>query len=379
MQRYLTYLGISGAICMVGFAIWIYSWRGIEKTSDAYVQADFIHVCSEIPGHLSAVYASECDRVEKGASLATLDGSDYIARLEGKKAAFIWAVRQYQQAKQEVAQSQSYLELCQAELTKAQFDYTRREQLMNSRVISAEEFEQAKMAFGVKKSAFEQALAQFQTATLLAQAGKPEDHPLVLRAKEELRQAMLDYRRLNILSPVDGVVAKRQAMLGSAVTPSKPLFIIANPECVWVEANFKETQLEYLGMGQQASIEADIYGTHVIYDAKVIGIGSSAGNVFALLPPQNATGNWIKIVQRVPVRLEINSEQLKKNPLCVGASVSVTIYTTSAPQGIFAGSLHATRQTTDLFTDIYQQVTLDLDAFVQKTIKTIAASGGNTP
>lgn len=348
---------------------WFLFMHHIIETDDAYVRADFVSVGAQVDGYLTQIYANETDFVDKGQLLASLDSTDALTQLNYKKAALAWTVRQTQELIQGVNQAQSNLQLRKAELNKALFDYHQREQLMKNRVIAAEEYESVKASLEIAQASFDLAFAQLQNAAALAQAKSIDQHPLVLIAKEDLRKALINYHRLNIRAPVSGVIAKKTAQLGAGVNAARPLFVIAPLESVWIEANFKETQLETLRVGQSASIIADIYGKHINYKAKVIGIGAGAGSIFALIPPQNATGNWIKVVQRVPVRLEIDANQLKSKPLCIGSSVTVSVHTKDkSGKGIFAGSSMHVTQTTDLFQLSYEEIEHEVQVALQEAI-----------
>jgi membrane fusion protein (multidrug efflux system) len=220
-----------------------------------------------------------------------------------------------------------------AELARAQDDYQRRKSLLASGAVSNEELRHAEMAVGVAQAAVNAAREQSSAGSALISGTNVQRHPNVVKASTQLREALLAQERMTVYAPVAGQVAKRSVQLGQRVAPGAPLMAVIPTTQLWVDANFKESQLRHVRIGQPVLLLTDLYGISVTYHGKVAGLAAGTGSAFALLPAQNATGNWIKVVQRVPVRVDLDAKELAEHPLRVGLSMSADIDTDDNAKG----------------------------------------------
>lgn len=305
---------------------WLYLFHK-ASTDDAYVGGNKIAVNARVTGTIIAYYADDTDLVVKGQKLVLLDPLDYMLILESRKAALEQAVRDISALEATVAQNKALLEARKADLALARINFGNREGLVDSQAISGEDFDRSKLSLSRSEADVAAAEQQWKASLASLGTGPLEEHPRVLEAKANLREAYLNLTRCTILAPVTGYVAQRSAQLGQHVTLTKPLMAIIPLDQIWVDANFKETQLANIRIGQPVHLKSDMYGSRFIFHGKVLGIEPGSGSVFSLLPPQNATGNWIKVVQRVPVRIGLDPKEIKEWPLMLGLSMYTTILT----------------------------------------------------
>lgn len=296
---------------IVSVLYWLLWARFYESTEDAYVQGNVVQISSRIAGTVTAIYAEDTDRIEAGDVLVQLDDTDTANRLAVAKAQLSHTLRGVRALYAEATQFQ-------AQLTQAKKDFARAKRLRQVEGISTESYQHAKTAVASAESRFQAAQAHISGTT-------PTTHPKVKLAIAKLKKAWLAEQRTQILSPVSGYVAKRDVQLGEKIQPGQPLMAVIPLHHLWIDANFKETQLSQLRIGQPVEIETDIYGGDHTYHGTVKGLTAGTGSAFSLLPAQNATGNWIKIVQRLPVRISLNPEELAKHPLLIGLSTTVTV------------------------------------------------------
>jgi len=306
---------------------WLCVGQFYESTDDAYVSGNRIEVMPQITGNVTSILADETDSVKKGDVLITLDKSDAQVALQKAASQLAMTVLNVNQLYDSVDQLKANVALQAENLKKAQTDYDRRKGLEVNQVISEEDLSHAKTAAATAENALN--VAQSKMKETLALIGHTDlyQHPQILQAETNLRNAFLNVERTTIYAPESGYVAKRPVQVGQEVNPTKVLMIIVPLNQVWVEANFKESQLKNMHAGQSVEIISDAYGSDVKFKGKVVGLGAGTGSAFDLLPPQNATGNWIKVVQRVPVRLAMDADQLKQYPLQIGLSVTATVNT----------------------------------------------------
>lgn len=298
-----------------------------EHTTDAYVQGNMVMINSQIVGTVSTIYVDNTQLVEEGQKLLELDPTDATLDLNLKKAELGESLRRVVAMFAKVEETKAEVEIAQAELTKAIQDFEHRQGVLNLGAVTIEDFEhsQAALASAAASLIFSRfrhkaAEAQVKNTTVLM-------HPLVIQAKQNVEQAWVNLKRCTLLSPVKGIVAKRKAQVGERMDMQTPAMAVVPLDQIWVEANFTEKQLSHVRIDQPVKIRSDFYGGEMFFYGKVVGLEAGTGNVFSLLPPQNATGNWIKIVQRLPVRIEIPLEQIEKYPLRLGLSLEVTIDT----------------------------------------------------
>ncbi len=321
---------VVGAFAVVGIAYgayWALALRFFQSTDDAYVNGNIVQITPQISGTVVAIGADDTQFVKAGQMLVQLDQADAKIALDQAEAQLGKTVREVRNLFATSASLQATLEMRQSDLTRANEDFARRERLANSGAISREEQQHARDAVDSAKSALQAAQQQLVANRARVDRTTIEDHPDVRNAAAHWRDAYLAYARTALPAPVAGFVAKRAVQLGQRVSPGAALMAIVPLDQVWVDANFKEPQLASMRLGQPVTLTADIYGSKVKYHGKVVGFGAGTGSAFAVLPAQNATGNWIKIVQRVPVRILLDPQELAAHPLQIGLSMQVEVDT----------------------------------------------------
>ncbi|WP_395690948.1 HlyD family efflux transporter periplasmic adaptor subunit [Piscinibacter sp.] len=320
-------------------AYWALALRQHESTDNAYVQAPVVQITPQVSGTVLAVLADDTDVVKQGAPLVKLDPSDARLALERAEAQLAQTVREVRTLyvnnaalAASVRAREAEAARLDAEVARAADDVARRRPLMASGAVGGEEMKHAETTLASAKSALagaQSALAaareQAASNRALTEGTAVEKHPNVQRAAAAVREAWLALQRTELPAPVSGQVAKRTVQVGQRVAAGTPLMTVIPLEQVWVEANFKEVQLRQMRIGQPVKLKADLYGSKVEYDGRIAGLGAGTGAAFALLPAQNATGNWIKVVQRVPVRVELDAKQLAEHPLRVGLSMEANV------------------------------------------------------
>jgi len=321
---------VVGAFAVIGIAYgayWALALRFFQSTDDAYVNGNIVQITPQISGTVVAIGADDTQFVKAGQMLVQLDQADAKIALDQAEAQLGKTVREVRNLFATSASLQATLDMRQSDLTKANEDFARRERLANSGAISREEQQHARDAVDSAKSALQAAQQQLVANRARVDRTTIEDHPDVRNAAAHWRDAYLAYARTALPAPVAGFVAKRAVQLGQRVSPGAALMAIVPLDQVWVDANFKEPQLASMRLGQPVTLTADIYGSKVKYHGKVVGFGAGTGSAFAVLPAQNATGNWIKIVQRVPVRILLDPQELAAHPLQIGLSMQVEVDT----------------------------------------------------
>jgi membrane fusion protein (multidrug efflux system) len=327
-------LGAVVAIAAIGYtAYWLTVGRYYESTDDAYVASDIVQITSEVSGAVLGVHADDTQSVERGQVLVELDPADANIAVSAAEAELARTVRQVRALYAQADQLRAQIAERETDLKKSQSDYARRQALVADGAVSGEELAHAQDTIAQARAALQASQRQLDATLAQIEGTTLEDHPNVLAAAARLRDASLALRRTTIRSPVSGTVAKRAVQVGQHVNPGAPLLAVVPLDDVWIDANFKESQLRNVRVGQPVTVHADIYGKDVDYQGTVAGLAAGSGSAFALLPSQNASGNWIKIVQRVPVRINLDPEQLKNNPLRVGLSMhaEIEIRDTSGP------------------------------------------------
>jgi len=339
-KRHLILLGI---VCLlVGLAYglyWMLELRFKVDTDNAYVQGNVVQVTPQIGGTIVAIEADDTDSVKQGQMLVRLDPADAREALDQAEALLGETVREVRAIFANNNALAATIESCQADLARTEAelarlmaDLVRREPLVDGGAVSREEVQHLQTAIAKARSAQTSARAKFNEAReqlaknqSLTEGTTPESHPRVLAAASKYREAWLASKRMGIVAPVSGTIARRSVQVGQRVAAGVPLMAIVPLDQLWVDANFKESQLESLRIGQPATLSADAYGHRTEFKGTVAGLGAGTGAVFSLLPAQNATGNWIKVVQRVPVRILLDAQELAANPLRVGLSMEVTV------------------------------------------------------
>ena len=376
-------LSALAAIVVVAGAGWgAYEWlvaSHYESTDNAYVQGNVIQITPQIAGTVMSIMADDTDYVKAGQPLVKLDPADARVALDQAEAALAQTVRQVRtlylnngSLAAQVALREADIVKARSDIGRAEDDLQRRKALSGNGAVSKEELNHAETALSNAKSALSAAQAgvtaakeQLASNQSLTEGTSVQQHPSVLAAAAKVREAYLATQRIDIPAPVDGYVAKRTVQLGQRVAAGTPMMSVVPLNQVWVDANFKEVQLRSIRLGQPVKLTADVYGTKVEYSGKVAGLGVGTGAAFALLPAQNATGNWIKVVQRVPVRIALDGEQLKANPLRVGLSMDAQVDVSNKDGKMLAT---APRPSALSQTQVYSALDQGADAEVQRII-----------
>ncbi|WP_144731698.1 HlyD family efflux transporter periplasmic adaptor subunit [Extensimonas perlucida] len=382
-------LALAVVVLVAGAAWGAYEWliaSHNENTDNAYVQGNVIQITPQTGGTVTAILADDTDYVQAGAPLVRLDPADARVALAHAEAALAQTVRQVRTLYVNDAALQEQVRLREADATRARTDVTRtsdilqrRQKLAGNGAVSQEELHQAqaqhdaaRAALAAAEAAIAAAREQLASNQALTQGVPLERHPNVLAAAAKLREAYLAERRTVLPAPVAGYVARRSVQLGQRVAAGTPLMSVVPAEQMWVDANFKENQLRNLRLGQPATLTADLYGGKVEYHGRVAGLGMGTGSAFALLPAQNATGNWIKVVQRVPVRIALDPKELRAHPLRVGLSMLVDVDTSDR-----GGPMLAEQPRTEPVaqTGVYADLDRGAEAEVARIIAANAGSG----
>ena len=327
-KRWLLLVAGSFALIGIVYAVyWTLALRYVQSTDDAYVSGNVVQITPQVSGTVIAIGADDTQFVKAGQTLVQLDQADARIALDQADAQLAKSVREVRNLFATAGQLQAAVTMRLSDLAKANDDLVRRDRLANSGAISAEEQHHSRDAVASAQAALLAAQQQLEASRARVDRTTVDNHPDVLNAAAHVRDAYLSYARTALPAPVSGFVAKRAVQLGQRVSPGSPLMAIVPLDQVWVDANFKEPQLADMRGGQAVTLKADIYGRSVKYHGKVVGFGAGTGSAFALLPAQNATGNWIKIVQRVPVRIALDPKELAAHPLQVGLSMQVDVDT----------------------------------------------------
>lgn len=317
---------------------WFLVLRHFQETDDAYVAGNQVQVMAQVSGSVNKVWFEDTDFVKKGDVLVSLDKTDAEQAFEKAQTALATSVRQTHQLMINGKQYRASITLQQTALAQAQADLKRREPLGAANLIGREELQHARDAVATAKAQLDVAIQQYNANQAMILNTSLENQPAVQQSAAELRDAWLALQRTEIRSPMDGFISRRSVQVGSQISTSTPLLAVVPATNLWVDANFKETQLAGVRIGQPVTVVADIYGDEVVYQGKVAGLDMGTGSAFSLLPAQNATGNWIKVVQRLPVRIELNQEDIARHPLRIGLSTLVKIDTTSKEGSALATS-----------------------------------------
>jgi membrane fusion protein (multidrug efflux system) len=331
-------LGIVVVLAAIAYGISVLLAPPSEETDDAYVGGNVVSITAREGGTVTALHADNTQQVTRGAPLIDLDPATEDVALASAEADLGRAVRAFRSQGSSVDEASAEIAQAQADLGRAENDYRRRKAAVADGAVSGEEVSHAADAVTTARAALNLANAKRAQAASSIQGTEVQDNPAVLAAIAAVRRAAISRAYMHIPAPVTGVVAQRTVQLGQRVAPGTPLMAVVPLDSLWVDANFRETQLQHMRVGQPVKIKADVYGGKVVFHGKVLGLGAGSGNAFSLLPPQNASGNWIKIVQRVPVRIALDPKELAKNPLRVGLSVTTVVDTSNTSGPMVAGS-----------------------------------------
>jgi membrane fusion protein, multidrug efflux system len=325
-RRWIVGLGVALLItALLVLAWWLLDARFYESTDDAYVAGDLVNVMSQVNGTVVSIGADETDLVTGGQELVRLDATDARMALQDAEQQLARTVRQTRTVFATRDQLQAVVDQRRADLARAQADVNRRRNLAASGAVSGEELAHAQDTLSAARDALVAAQKNLDASSALVGRTGVADNPDVRGAATQVERAWLALVRTSVRAPVKGYVARRSVQLGERIAPGAALMSLVPLGRLWLEANFREVQLRHMRIGQPASVVADVYGGRVTYHGRVAGLGLGTGSAFALLPAQNATGNWIKVVQRVPVRIELDPRELAAHPLRIGLSTVVRV------------------------------------------------------
>ena len=348
-------------IAVACFLYWFLHARFFEETDDAYVGGNVVQISAQVGGTVVAVKADDTQIVKAGQPLVALDAADTRLALDQAQAALAQAVRQTRQLFLNNDTLAANVAAADSNLARAREDLQRRQAGLASGAVSQEDVSHARDAVKSASAALDQARAAAAANRALTDHTSVTEHPNVLQAATAVRNAYLNYARVNIVAPVSGFVSKRSVQIGQRIAAGNPLMAIVPLEQIWIDANFKESQLQHIRIGQPVEVIADVYGSSVKYKGTVIGFSAGTGGAFSLLPAQNATGNWIKVVQRVPVRIALDPEQVRAHPLRIGLSTTATV-------DIHGDGRALEAVPTNYQTDVYDDLGKQADSIVERII-----------
>jgi membrane fusion protein (multidrug efflux system) len=355
------------ALLAAGFGLyWLFAGRYAESTEDAYVEGNAVLVTSQVSGTVTAIRADTTDGVRAGDTLLSFNPVDLELALTRARAALGKTVRQVRAQYAQAEQMRASVEQRETELARADADLLRRLQLQQGGAVSGEDIAHARDALRSASAQLAAIRAQYQASAALVDGTTLLRHPDVAAAATQLRDAYVARRRADLPATVGGVVTRRNVQVGQRVAAGTPLMSIVPLDQLWVSANFRESQLSAIRPGQPVHLVADAWGGDVEYRGRVIGIDAGTGSAFSLLPAQNATGNWIKTVQRVPVRIALDPRQLREHPLLVGLSMRVRVDRREQPAPVGAADAGHARQ--QYRTAVFDAELADADALVAAVI-----------
>ena len=355
---------------LLWFLYWFFVSSKREDTDDAYVNGNKVILSSQVTGTVVEVLTDDTQPVKAGQVLVRLDPSDAAIALSRAGNALAQVVRQVRQQKSTADDYDAVVESRKLELSRAEVDLAKREPLLADQAIAAEDLRHAHEAVDLARAALNQANRQSAGAHALVDGTPIAENPAVLGARDAYRDAWIAAQRNSIVSPIAGYVAERSVQLGQRITPGQALLTVIPLQDLWIDANFKEVQLRHLRLKQPVEIRSDLYGGSFIFHGQVEGVSAGTGAAFSLLPAQNASGNWIKVTQRVPVRIHVNPDDLAKHPLRVGLSTTVTVDTTSQDGDVLAAEPESglPESSTAIYTQDQGKADAEADALIQRNL-----------
>lgn len=321
----IAFWGSGFCIALFGILFWALYWRHIEYTDDAYVGGNMVVITPLHPGFVTSIHTDNTFLVKKGQLLVELDRTDAEIAFERAKEELAQTVRTVCEMFHQVFVYEAEMDLKMADLIRNAQDYLHRTRVYKQGGVSVEDYEHAIANLRTEYSSLEMTGALYDKALAAVQATSIAKHPLVVAAADAVRETWVRLYRCTIYSPVEGLVAQRTIQVGMWIPAGQPLMSVIPLDQIWVNANYKETQLKHMRIGQRVDITADLWGHETIFHGTLVGLPGGAGNAFSLLPPQNLSGNWIKIVQRLPVRVALDPEELRIHPLRLGLSCEAVV------------------------------------------------------
>jgi len=358
--------GVFILAALLWFLLWFFVLSTRVKTDNAYVGGNQVAISAQVPGTVVAILADDTQHVEAGQVLVKLDSTDADTRLAQARSALAQAVRGVRQQTSSATSADAQVVAARLNLKKAEADLKRRLPLIAAQAESPEIVQHLRDGVEQARAAVNAAEAQAAAAHAAIEGTDVAQNPVVMQARANFRAAWVAAQRNAIYAPVSGYVAERSVQLGNSVQPGQQLMTVVPLHDLWIDANFKESQLRHIRIGQPAKIVSDLYGSDAVYHGKVVGLGAGTGSVFSLLPAQNATGNWIKVVQRVPVRIALDNQELDKHPLRIGLSTDVTVDIRHDQGSVLANT---SKQQPVAQTDVYDQMASKADAEAERIIR----------
>ncbi|SAK95592.1 secretion protein HlyD family protein [Caballeronia pedi] len=374
-RRLMTLIVLVIVIAAVAYGLYYFLVaRFHEATDDAYVNGNVVQITPQVVGTVISVNADDTQTVKVGDPLVVLDPADSKVALDQAEANLAQTVRQVRTFFVNNNQYEAQIALRRSDLSRAQDDLKRRMTVAQTGAVSQEEISHARDAVRGAQAALDAAEQELASNRSLTANTTIADHPNVLAAAAKVRDSYINYARNTLPAPVTGYVAKRSVQVGQRVSPGNPLMAIVPLNAVWVDANFKEVQLKHMRIGQPVELTADLYGSSVVYHGKVIGFSAGTGSAFSLLPAQNATGNWIKVVQRLPVRIQLDPKELEQHPLRIGLSMNADV--TIKDEG---GGQLGNAQNTVYQTNVFDNYGAQADQEIARIIQQNAGTGAGAP
>jgi membrane fusion protein (multidrug efflux system) len=383
-KRNYKFVWIFGAVAVVAvIGILIYHFMVGQyhvTTKDAYVNGNMIRLQPQVTGTVTYIGADQTQAVEVGQILVQLDGKDAEVALAQSKANLAQTVRDVVQLFADQKRQAAVVYAQQAQLVRANKELARDRSLVGTRGVSQEELERAEESARSAEAGIRQARASLESVRAQIAGTQPATHPRVLLAESNLRNAWIARNRTTVRSPLTGYMVRREVQLGQQVTPATEMVAITPLDTVWIDANFKETELENIRINQPVTIKADIYGSDVEYHGRVLGLTAGTGSSLAVLPAENATGNWIKIVQRLPVRIGLDPRELRDHPLYLGLStkVDIDLHDLSGASLSKVAVWPAAMQT-NVYAEQDAGVTAEIDNIVRTNLQGWQETNGNPP
>lgn len=371
-QRLLVLAAIvAGGVALYSAWYFLHS-RFYEETDDAYVASDMVQITSEVAGTVIGVHVDNTQQVAQGQALIELDPTDAQIAVAAAEAELARTVRNVRGLFSKSSGLRSAINARKIALQSAKEDLQRRQKVASEGGVSSEELQHARDQVAQLEAALATSTEELETNNAQIENTTVANHPQVLAAAASLRQAELALKRTKITAPVGGAVARRNVEIGTRIAAGAPLLAVVPLENAWVDANFKEVQLEHMRVGQPVEVHSDLYGKDVTYHGKIAGLGAGSGAAFALLPPQNASGNWIKIVQRVPVRVSLDPKELAEHPLRLGLSMKVVVDMHNTDGSLVATQVRAAPQTLAVSAEQNAQVDKKIADIIKRNSRSVA-------
>mgnify|MGYP000496952056 CR=1 FL=1 len=377
-RYYLKILTLS--LILIGILFGIYWWligRFYEDTDDAYVNGNIIPITSQVGGTIIAVKVDDTQFVRTGQLLVRLDPIDSFIAYQQAKANLGETLRNTHQLFINNSGLQANIVNREASLEQARQDLKRRSEAIGYGAVSTEELTHAQDTLKGADASLIQAQSALLANRALTENTTLQQHPSVLAAAARLRQTYIDYRRSDIRAPISGEIAKRTAQVGQRIVSGTQLMALVPLDQVWVDANFKEKQLRNMRIGQPVKLTADLYGSAIEYHGKIVGFAAGTGSAFALLPAQNATGNWIKVVQRLPVRIQLDPKELQAHPLRIGLSMEAIVDTHDRSGKFISEPVKIPVYETQIYENLGKEADAEIDRIINENIGKTANLGSD--